>query len=69
MAKQHIYIEQRPKMGDYAVRPRGEQIPTFTAPTQKLAIEISKVLYPGSRPDVERVRNTSRGSRDKWRSA
>jgi hypothetical protein len=37
--------------------------------TQKEAIEHAKKLNPDDHPDVERVRHTSGGSPDKWRSA
>jgi len=36
--------------------------------TQREAIEHAKHLNPNNHPDLERVRNTERGSRDKWRS-
>jgi hypothetical protein len=36
-------------------------------PTQREAIDRARELSPDSRPHVERVRNTSVGSPDKWR--
>jgi hypothetical protein len=38
-------------------------------PTQREAIERARELNPSGRPLVERVRNTDRGGRDKWRKA
>ena len=40
-----------------------------TAKTEKGAIALAKRLNPDDHPDVSRVRNTTRGGRDKWRSA
>ena len=68
MADEHLYIERRPE-GDYAVRRPKSERASATAPTQAEAIEIARKLNPGVAPDVERVRNTDKGSRDKWRKA
>jgi hypothetical protein len=38
-------------------------------PTQREAIQRAKELNPGKAPLVERVRDTARGGRDKWRKA
>jgi hypothetical protein len=69
MPKRNLYIERRKEQGDYAVKHAKEATPLATAETQARAIEIAKKLNPGVRPDVERVRNTVGGKRDKWRKA
>lgn len=68
MGKNNIYVEQRPR-GDYAVKRGGSSTPLATARTQARAIEQAKKLAPGVRVDVERVRDTKVGGRDKWRKA
>jgi hypothetical protein len=68
MSKGNIYIERRPE-GDYAVRRRGSERASAVAPTQFQAIALARKLQPGSSPDVERVRHTSRGKPDHWRKA
>lgn len=67
-SNQRLYIERRPE-GDYAVRRPNAERASATAPTQRQAIEIARDLNPGKSPDVERVRNTDVGRRDKWRKA
>jgi hypothetical protein len=62
------YVERRPE-GDYAVRKPGADRASAVEPTQREAIERARELNPGVSPHVERVRNTVRGSRDKWRKA
>jgi hypothetical protein len=66
MSNKKIYVEQRPQ-GDYAVRKAGSERASAVEPTQKEAIERARELNPGIAPHVERVRDTSRGGRDKWR--
>lgn len=70
MSKQdnRLYVEQRPQ-GDYAVRKPNSDRASAVAPTQSEAIEKARELNPGVSPDVERVRNTDVGGRDKWRRA
>ena len=68
MADEHLYTERRPE-GDYAIRRLKSERASATAPTQAEAIEIARKLNPGVAPDVERVRNTDKGGRDKWRKA
>jgi hypothetical protein len=68
MSSKRIFVERRDE-GDYAVRKAGSERASAIAPTQKEAIEIAKKQNPGVMPHVERVRNTSNGSRDKWRKA
>lgn len=69
MSKANLYIERRKEQGDYAVKHAKQTKPVATADTQAEAIEIAKRLNLGVRPDVERVRNTAKGKRDKWRMA
>ncbi|HEV2379015.1 MAG TPA: DUF2188 domain-containing protein [Terriglobia bacterium] len=64
----HYYIEQR-EDGRYAVTPKGSDRAAEIVDTQREAIERVKELNPDDRPDVERVRDTNRGGRDKWRSS
>lgn len=68
MKDKRIYIERRPE-GDYAVRRANSERASDVLPTQHAAIDRAKELSPGSRPHVERVRNTNVGSPDKWRKA
>ena len=63
----HYFIEQTDD-GRYAVRGKGSQRASDILDTQRQAIERAKELNPNDRPDVERVRNTKEGGRDKWRS-
>jgi hypothetical protein len=70
MAKKNgeqLYVERRPQ-GDYAVRRPGSERASDVLPTQREAIERAKELEPNSTPMVERVRNTSGGHPDKWRT-
>jgi hypothetical protein len=67
MPKQ-IFVERRPE-GDYAVRRPNAQRASDVLPTQREAIERARELNNGAPPLVERVRNTDKGSRDKWRKA
>ncbi len=66
MAK--IYIERRDD-GKYTVTKQGAQRASTVTDTQKNAIQESREMYPGVRPDVERQRETDKGGRDKWRKA
>jgi hypothetical protein len=63
-----LFIEQR-EQGDYAVRRPNSERASAVAPTQKEAIDKARELNPGRSPDVERVRDTKVGGRDKWRKA
>jgi uncharacterized protein YdaT len=67
-SKERLFVEQRPQ-GDYAVRKPKSERASAVAPTQKEAIEKARELNPGKAPDVERVRDTKVGGRDKWRKA
>ena len=62
----NVYIE-RLEDGRYAVRERGKP-PITTAKTQAEAIAAAHRIFPDVNLDIERVRDTDRGSRDKWRS-
>ena len=64
--KKHYYVEQTDD-GRYAVRAKGSKRASDILDTQKKAIARADELNPAGRPDVERVRNTKRGRRDKWR--
>jgi hypothetical protein len=60
------FVERRPQ-GDYAVRRANADRASAVEPTQAKAIERARELNPGVAPHVERVRDTTRGTRDKWR--
>jgi hypothetical protein len=60
------FVERRPQ-GDYAVRRANADRASAVEPTQAKAIERARELNPGVAPHVERVRDTARGTRDKWR--
>jgi hypothetical protein len=62
-----IYIERREGEGDYAIRRQGSNRASDTTPTQAEAIERAAEIDPDATILVERVRDTNRGSRDKWR--
>jgi hypothetical protein len=64
----HYFVEQTDK-GQYAVRAKGSQRASGILDTQHAAIELVRELNPNDRPDVERVRKTEAGGRDKWRPA
>lgn len=65
--KEELYIERRDE-GDYAVRRPGSDRASAVLPTQAEAIERAKEIDPNAAIHVERVRDTSRGGRDKWRN-
>ena len=62
-----LFVERRAQ-GGYAVRKPGSARASAVAPTQHEAIEIAKRMG-ASHPDVERVRHTTGGQPDQWRSA
>jgi hypothetical protein len=66
MSDDNLFIEQRDQ-GDYAVRKPGSERASAVEPTQKEAIERARELNPEAAIHVERVRNTTGGSPDKWR--
>jgi len=67
MGKKELFIERREQAGDYAIRRPGAPRASATEPTQAEAIERARDMEPNAAILVERVRNTDRGSRDKWR--
>jgi hypothetical protein len=66
MANKKVFIERRSE-GDYAIRMPNAERASATESTQAQAIDRAREMKPGSRVLVERVRNTSAGTRDKWR--
>lgn len=64
----NLFVERRPE-GDYAVRKPNSERASAVAPTQAQAIERARQLNPDAAVHIERVRNTSGGSPDKWRKA
>jgi len=62
----HYFVEQTDS-GQYAVRTWGSKRASDILDTQRHAIDRVNELNPDDRPDVERVRNTATGGRDKWR--
>jgi hypothetical protein len=61
-----LYVEQREE-GDYAVRRQGSDRASDVKPTLAEAIERAEEIDPDAAILVERVRDTSKGGRDKWR--
>ncbi|MGH7781069.1 MAG: DUF2188 domain-containing protein [Candidatus Binataceae bacterium] len=66
MSKKHYFVEQTDDLR-YAVRAKGSQRASDVLDTQDDAIDRVFELNPDDRPDIERVRNTVAGGRDKWR--
>mgnify|MGYP002262458521 CR=1 FL=1 len=66
MTDKKLYIERRPR-GDYTIRKADSDRASATAQTQAEAIEKARRLNPEATILVERVRNTDKGRRDKWR--
>lgn len=67
MPKKELYVERRDE-GDYAIRRPGSDRASDVCDTQVEAIERARDMDPDAAIHVERVRNTNRGSRDKWRT-
>jgi hypothetical protein len=65
--KRELYVERREAEKDYAVRRPGSDRASVIEQTQAEAIERARELDPGAAVHVERVRDTNRGGRDKWR--
>jgi hypothetical protein len=61
-----LFIERRDE-GDYAVRRPDSERASATELTQAEAIERAREIDPDATIQVERVRNTEKGGRDKWR--
>ncbi|HEY6385582.1 MAG TPA: DUF2188 domain-containing protein [Candidatus Acidoferrum sp.] len=66
MPKKELYVERREE-GDYAIRRPDSDRASDVRDTQAEAIERAREIMPSAAIHVERVRNTNRGSRDKWR--
>jgi uncharacterized protein YdaT len=64
----HYYIEQNDHH-KYAVRAMNSTRASSLHDTQAKAIAAVKRLNPNDHPNVERVRDTSAGRREQWRSA
>ena len=62
-----FFIEKREKEGDYAIRRPGSDRASAIESTQADAIERAREMDPNATIEVERVRHTNRGGRDKWR--
>lgn len=65
--KEELYVERRDE-GDYAVRRPGSERASAVLPTQAEAIDRAKEIDPNAAIHVERVRETTRSGRDKWRN-
>lgn len=66
MPKRELYVERRDE-GDYAIRRPDSERASDVCDTQAEAIERARDMDPHAAIHVERVRDTIRGSRDKWR--
>ena len=66
--KRHYFIEET-KNKQYAVRAKGSNRASGVFDTQHEAIERAHDLNPDGHPEVERVRETSRGGHGKWRAS
>lgn len=66
MQKKELYVERREER-DYAIRRPDSERASDVCDTQAEAIERARDIDPNAAIHVERVRNTGRGSRDKWR--
>jgi hypothetical protein len=66
MADDKIFVERR-EQDDYAVRRPNSGRASDVLPTQAEAIERAGEIAPEATILVERVRDTNRGRRDKWR--
>jgi hypothetical protein len=62
----HYFVEQM-QDGRYAVRAKGSERASGLRATQEEARALAKKLNPDDHADVEHVRNTKDGVRDKWR--
>jgi hypothetical protein len=62
-----FFIERREKEGDYVIRRPGSDRASGREDTQAEAIDRAREIDPNATIEVERVRNTNTGGRDKWR--
>ena len=67
MGRRELFVERRTEEGDYAIRKPGSKKASGVCDTQAEAIDRASEIDPNAAILVERVRNTDRGSRDKWR--
>jgi hypothetical protein len=67
-SRQAVFIERRPD-GAYAVRRPNAERAAAVLPTQKEAIERARKLRPDGSIFIERVRNDSSKSAERWRKA
>jgi hypothetical protein len=61
------YIEQNDE-GQYSAKKGGAKRASTVEDTQRDAIERAKAIDPNAHINIDRVRDTNRGERDKWRS-
>jgi predicted XRE-type DNA-binding protein len=64
--RKHYFVEQTEDRR-YAIRAKGSTCASEIRDTQREAIDRVHELNPNDHPDVERVRDTKVGGRDKWR--
>jgi hypothetical protein len=67
MGRRELFVERRTEEGDYAIRKPVSKKASDVCDTQAESIERAAEIDPNAAILVERVRNTDRGSRDKWR--
>ncbi|MBV8360194.1 MAG: hypothetical protein JO189_19995 [Deltaproteobacteria bacterium] len=65
--KKQYFVEQT-NAGRYALCAKGSRRASGLCDTQEEARALAKNLNPDDHADIEHVRNTKRGVRDKWRS-
>jgi hypothetical protein len=66
MSDDKLFVERRDQ-GDYAVRRPNSERASDVLPTQAEAIDRARELNNGKAPLVERVRQTTGGTPDRWR--
>lgn len=66
MPNHNLFVERNGE-GGYAVKRPHAQRASAIEPTQAKAIERAMEIDPKAAIHVERVRDTDRGGRDKWR--
>jgi uncharacterized protein YdaT len=66
--RKHYFVEET-EDHHYAVRARGSDRASAVVDTQREAIKRALELNPHDHPEVERVRNTQVGGRNRWRSS
>lgn len=66
--EKHYFVEETPD-DNFAIRTKESERASDVLDTQGEAIERVGELNPDDHPDIEHIRNTSAGSRDKWRSS